>query len=242
MNSKTSGKFLCVLPPKTLQIDHDTGETHRPLDSERHVREALEAIDESNNLDADDDGSVGGVAAAAAATRETSTSSKKELSGGGIAISVGPNVQAFTDNEIIVSFVGHLTNVDYLAWRLFHPDGRRGEDLKSSPLEAAKTLVGGRCYEAELICHVYRHFGVQCLPKLRGEYAFACYDARTVRVFAARDASGKFQLKFGRGIDGTVVVSNFDGASELLPKHSRSDGSAMASGSEVEFEDVPPGT
>ena len=86
------------------------------------------------------------------------------------------------------------------------------------PLEAAHTLVGGRCYEAELVCHVYKTFGMHCLPKLRGKFAFTCYDARTVRVFAARDASGEFPLKYGRGADGTVVVSNFEGASELLPK------------------------
>jgi hypothetical protein len=99
MNSRT-GKFLCVIPPKTLSINHDTGEAHQQ--SEQHVREALEAIEFSNK-------------------------STSELNGGGIAIGVGPNVQAFTDNEIIVSFVGHLTNVDYLAWRLFSPEGRRGD-------------------------------------------------------------------------------------------------------------------
>lgn len=212
MNSRT-GKFLCVIPPKTLAINHDTGETHQQ--SEQHIREALEAIEFSNK-------------------------STSELSGGGIAIGVGPNVQAFTDNEIIVSFVGHLTNVDYLAWRLFSPEGRRGDELKKAnmdPLEAAHTLVGGRCYEAELVCHVYKTFGMHCLPKLRGKFAFTCYDARTVRVFAARDASGEFPLKYGRGADGTVVVSNFEGASELLPKD--------ASGMEMnppEFIDVPAGT
>ena len=213
MNSRT-GKFLCVIPPKTLSINHDTGEAHQQ--SEQHVREALEVMEFSNK-------------------------STSELNGGGIAIGVGPNVQAFTDNEIIVSFVGHLTNVDYLAWRLFSPEGRRGDDLEkrahADPLEAAHTLVGGRCYEAELVCHVYKTFGTHCLPKLRGKFAFTCYDARTVRVFAARDASGEFPLKYGRGADGTVVVSNFEGASELLPEDT--------SGMEVsppEFEDLPAGT
>ena len=213
MNSRT-GKFLCVIPPKTLSINHDTGEAHQQ--SEQHIREALEAIEFKNK-------------------------STSELNGGGIAIGVGPNVQAFTDNEIIVSFVGHLTNVDYLAWRLFSPEGRRGDDLRkgenADPLEAAKSLVGGRCYEAELICHVYKTFGTHCLPKLRGKFAFTVYDARTVRVFAARDASGEFLLKYGRGADGTVVVSNFEGASELLPE----DGSGMEV-NPPDLEDLPAGT
>ena len=139
--------------------------------------------------------------------------------GGGVAIGVGPAIQAFTDNEVIVSFCGHLTNVDYLAWRLFSPEGRRGDQMRqhhANPLEAASALVGGRCYEAELICHMYKTFGTKALPKLRGEFAFACFDARSVRVFAARDPSGTYPLLYGRDDDGTVVVANFDGAAEVL--------------------------
>ena len=107
------------------------------------------------------------------------------LHGGGVAISVGPAIQAFTDNEVIVSFCGHLSNVDYLAWRLFSPEGRRGDKAPAQgSLEAAKKLVGGRCYEAELICHMYKTFGTKALPKLRGQYSFSCFDARSVRVLA----------------------------------------------------------
>ena len=121
-DEQPTGKFLCVIPPKTLAINHDTGETHQQ--SEQHIREALEAIEFSNK-------------------------STSELSGGGIAIGVGPNVQAFTDNEIIVSFVGHLTNVDYLAWRLFSRRktwGRIEEGEYGSSRSGAYPLVGGRCY------------------------------------------------------------------------------------------------
>jgi hypothetical protein len=145
--------------------------------------------------------------------------SSRAADGGGVAIGVGPAIQAFTDNEVIVSFCGHLTNVDYLAWRLFSPEGRRGDQMRqhhANPLEAASALVGGRCYEAELICHMYKTFGTKALPKLRGEFAFACFDARSVRVFAARDPSGTYPLLYGRDDDGTVVVANFDGAAEVF--------------------------
>ena len=103
--------------------------------------------------------------------------SSQTVEGGGVAISVGPAIQAFTDNEIIVSFCGHLTNVDYLAWRLFSPEGRRGDAITQSPLLAASKLVGGRCYEAELICHMYKAFGTKSLPKLRGRFSFTCFDS-----------------------------------------------------------------
>lgn len=147
------------------------------------------------------------------------TSSTATSDGGGVAISVGPAIQAFTDNEIIVSFCGHLTNVDYLAWRLFSAEGRAGDSLSrrhKSPLEAASALVGGRCYEAELVCHMYKAFGTKALPKLRGQFSFVCFDARSVRVFAARDPSGTYPLLYGRDESGAVVVANFESAERMF--------------------------
>ncbi len=145
--------------------------------------------------------------------------SSTSADGGGVAISVGPAIQAFTDNEIIVSFCGHLTNVDYLAWRLFSAEGRAGDALSrrhKSPLEAASALVGGRCYEAELVCHMYKAFGTKALPKLRGQFSFVCFDARSVRVFAARDPSGTYPLLYGRDESGAVVVANFESAERMF--------------------------
>jgi len=196
------GKFLCVVPPKTLKVCDATGARARA-----HGRDALED---------------------ALGALEFKASSSA-LEGGGVAIGVGPGIQAFTDNELIVSFVGHLTNVDYLAWRLFSDEGRRGESAPATALEAARQLVGGRCYEAELVCHLYKTFGTKALPKLRGKFAFVCYDSKSVRVFAARDASGEYELKYARDeVDGTVVVANFDGASAITP-------------SKQPMLDVPPG-
>ena len=68
----------------------------------------------------------------------------------------------------------------------------------------------------------------KALPKLRGKFAFVVFDSLSVRVFAARDISGEYELKFARDEHGTVIVSNFDGASELLP-------------SKGEMSDLPPG-
>ena len=183
------GKFLCVVPPKTLRVDRDSGQAARVGGADA-LEEALNALEFQKSSSA--------------------------LDGGGVAISVGPGIQAFTDNELIVSFVGHLTNVDYLAWRLFSDEGRRGESAPTV-LEAARQLVGGRCYEAELVCHLYKTFGTKALPKLRGKFAFVVFDSKSVRVFAARDVSGEYDLKFARDDDGTVVVANFDGAREMMP-------------------------
>ena len=194
------GKFLCVVPPKALRVNRTDGSAMRETGTDA-LEDALNALEFNKSSSA--------------------------LDGGGVAISVGPGVQAFTNNELIVSFVGHLTNVDYLAWRLFSDEGRRGDRVPSA-LEAARHLVGGRCYEAELVCHLYKAFGTKALPKLRGKFAFVVFDSLSVRVFAARDISGEYELKFARDEHGTVIVSNFDGASELLP-------------SKGEMSDLPPG-
>mmetsp|Transcript_20034 Transcript_20034/g.49835 ORF Transcript_20034/g.49835 Transcript_20034/m.49835 type:complete len:570 (-) Transcript_20034:535-2244(-) len=187
-HSSRVGKFMCVVPPKQLCVN-TAGQAVRAS--------ANGALDE---------------ALAALEFRKSS----QTVDGGGVAISVGPAIQAFTDNEVIVSFCGQLSNVDYLAWRLFSPEGRRGDRLPQSPLEAASKLTGGRCYEAELVCHMYKTFGTKSLPKLRGRFSFACFDARSVRVFAARDPSGTYPLLYGRDADGTVVVANFDSAAKIL--------------------------
>lgn len=182
------GKFMCVVPPKQLRVNN-AGQAVR-ASANGALDEALSALEFQK--------------------------SSQTVDGGGVAISVGPAIQAFTDNDVIVSFCGQLTNVDYLAWRLFSPEGRRGDRIMQSPLEAASKLIGGRCYEAELICHMYKTFGTKSLPKLRGQFSFACFDARSVRVFAARDPSGTYPLLFGRDDEGTVVVANFEAAKDIL--------------------------
>ena len=114
------GKFLCVVPPKALRMNN-AGQAMRV--STNALDEALHALEFKK--------------------------SSQTVDGGGVAISVGPAIQAFTDNEVIVSFCGHLTNVDYLAWRLFSVEGRRGDRIGSqSPLEAASKLVGGGAVQA----------------------------------------------------------------------------------------------
>ena len=69
------GKFLCVVPPNTLRVDVESGRATRsgPVDG---LEEALDALEFKT--------------------------SRSTLDGGGVAIGVGPGIQAFTDNELIV--------------------------------------------------------------------------------------------------------------------------------------------
>src|ERR1700730_928373 len=49
-------------------------------------------------------------------------------------------------------------------------------------------LTGSDC---EVILHLYRQYGEQCLTRLRGMYAFAVWDTQKGQLFAARDHLGQ---------------------------------------------------
>ena len=75
--------------------------------------------------------------------------------------------------------------------------------------------------DTEVIIHLYKRHGVQCLGHLRGMFAFGIWDARLRRLFVARDRVGKKPLKY------YVDAQRFVFASELkalfadphVPKH-----------------------
>jgi len=61
--------------------------------------------------------------------------------------------------------------------------------------------------DTEVILHLYEEHGVELVHKLRGMFAFALWDGRAKRLFAARDRLGKKPLILGESAAGLVIAS-----------------------------------
>lgn len=61
--------------------------------------------------------------------------------------------------------------------------------------------------DTEVILHAYQRYGVDCLSRLRGMFAFAIWDADKRRLFAARDRLGKKPLYYRNDSDGFAFAS-----------------------------------
>ncbi len=62
--------------------------------------------------------------------------------------------------------------------------------------------------DTEAIVHAYEEFGDACVERLRGMFAFAVWDARTERLFVARDRAGEKPLYYTTTPGGTFVFGS----------------------------------
>lgn len=93
--------------------------------------------------------------------------------------------------QIIDLESGHqpLSNEDGSLWITFNGEIYNYRELRDGLLQRGHTLATHT--DTEVLLHLFEEQGSACLPQLRGMFAFAIWDRRNRRLFAARDRFGQ---------------------------------------------------
>jgi len=109
-------------------------------------------------------------------------------------VSAAGGVLGHTRLSIIDLTSGHqpLSNEDETIWIAFNGEIYNYRELR--PELEAKGHRFRTASDTETIVHLYEEYGVECLERLRGMFAFALWDDRRKRLFLARDRLGQKPL------------------------------------------------
>lgn len=109
--------------------------------------------------------------------------------------------------SIIDLSTGHqpLSNEDSSVWIVFNGEIYNYKELHKD-LES-KGHVFKTKSDTEVIVHLYEQYGVSCLDRLRGMYAFALWDVKQKTLFMARDRVGIKPLYYWKNNNSIVFAS-----------------------------------
>jgi asparagine synthase (glutamine-hydrolysing) len=119
----------------------------------------------------------------------------------------GPVGLGFRRLSIIDLSSGHqpLSNEDGSVWIIFNGEVYNYPDL-TTELEGKGHVFRTRS-DTEAIVHAYEEWGVDCLERLRGMFAFAIWDQRRRQLFLARDRLGKKPLYYAT-VNGAFIFGS----------------------------------
>lgn len=98
-----------------------------------------------------------------------------------------------------------LSNEDGTIWIVFNGEIFNYVELMGD-LKARGHHFKTSC-DTEVVVHLYEEYGVECLQRLNGQFAFAIWDARHTRLFLARDRVGIRPLFYTWAGDALVFAS-----------------------------------
>ncbi len=107
-----------------------------------------------------------------------------------------------------------MSNEDGQVWVIYN-----GEIYNYSELQKELASAGHRfksCCDTEVIVHAYEEWGLRCVERFRGMFAFAVLDARRKELFLARDRLGIKPLVYSRE-PGRIAFASELQALERLP-------------------------
>lgn len=153
----------------------------------------------------------------------------------------GPDMEGDWRDEAAGIWLGHrrLSIVDVSeAGRqpMLSEDGRtalvcNGEIYNAPALRRELEQLGHRFVsssDSEVVLHGYEQWGEACLDRLEGMFAFAIWDGRKRRLFAARDRVGIKPLYVAEIGDGLVLASEVRGLWPWFGEKPRLDADALA--------------
>jgi asparagine synthase (glutamine-hydrolysing) len=98
-----------------------------------------------------------------------------------------------------------MCNEDGSVWLVFNGEIYNFQELREN-LERAGHVFRSRS-DSEVIVHAYEEFGLECLRRLRGMFAFAIWDENNRTLLLARDRMGIKPLYYARVDDGLIFAS-----------------------------------
>ena len=98
-----------------------------------------------------------------------------------------------------------LCNEDKTVWITFNGEIYNFQRLRNELLDKGHRF--NTHSDTEVIVHAYEEYGVKCLDRFRGMFAFAIWDKRNNVLFMARDRVGKKPLYYYLGKDKFIFAS-----------------------------------
>ncbi len=118
---------------------------------------------------------------------------------------IGLGQQRLSIIDLSSNATAPLSNENKTIWVTFNGEIYNFQALREELL--GKDHIFYTKTDTEVIVHLYEEYGVKCLDRMRGMFAFALWDSRKKQLFAARDRLGQKPFCYARTVGSLVFGS-----------------------------------